>query len=158
MDNGWRQYWREVRCVVAGVAFAGAAVAAPPPGTSALNGLRAAAVADRPALSRLDLRPPADLMKSSARPVALAVGDAPFPSVRRPTDEASRSRLDESWPSLASDGLAVARPMSRAQEMARRFQHEGLPVAKLFENHSALVSLGLNQHGKPGIWLIQKLP
>jgi hypothetical protein len=146
-----------VRCVAAGVAFAGAAVAAPP-GTSALNGLRAAAVADRPALSKLDLRPPADPMKSSARPVALAVDDAPFPSARRPTDEASRSRLDESWPSLASDGLAVARPMSRAQEMARRFQHEGLPVAKLFENHSALVSLGLNQHGKPGIWLIQKLP
>jgi hypothetical protein len=138
-------------------------VAAPPPGNSALNGLRAGArgVADRPALSRLDLRPPVDLMKSSdssAKPVALAVGDAPFPSARRPTDDASRSRLDESWPSLGSDGLAVARPMSRAQEMARRFQHEGLPVAKLFESHSALVSLGLNQHGKPGIWLIQKLP
>jgi hypothetical protein len=42
--------------------------------------------------------------------------------------------------------------------MARRFRREGLPVARLFENHSALVSLGLNSRGKPGIWLIQKLP
>jgi hypothetical protein len=48
--------------------------------------------------------------------------------------------------------------MSRAEEIAHRFRHEGLPVARLFESRSALVSLGLNQRGKPGIWLIQKLP
>jgi hypothetical protein len=38
----------------------------------------------------------------------------------------------------------------------KRVHREGLPVARLFESKSALVSLGLNQKGKPGLWLIQK--
>jgi len=49
------------------------------------------------------------------------------------------------------------REMSRAEEFARRVHREGLPIARLWESHSALVSLGLNQRGKPGIWLIQKV-
>lgn len=40
--------------------------------------------------------------------------------------------------------------------LANRFHREGLPVARLWENHSALVSLGLNAKGKPGLWLVQK--
>ncbi len=43
-----------------------------------------------------------------------------------------------------------------AQEFARRVHREGLPVARLWESKSALVSIGLNQKGKPGLWLIQK--
>jgi hypothetical protein len=31
-----------------------------------------------------------------------------------------------------------------------------VPIARLWESHSALLSLGLNQRGKPGLWLIQK--
>ncbi len=50
-----------------------------------------------------------------------------------------------------------AHPMGLAQGMAERFHREGLPVARLWENHAALVSLGLNQKGKPGIWLVQKI-
>jgi hypothetical protein len=49
-----------------------------------------------------------------------------------------------------------ARVMSRAESFARRFHREGLPVARLWENHSALISLGLNAKGKPGLWLVQK--
>jgi hypothetical protein len=49
-----------------------------------------------------------------------------------------------------------ARVMSRAESFARRFHREGLPVARLWENHSALLSLGLNAKGKPGLWLVQK--
>jgi len=45
-----------------------------------------------------------------------------------------------------------------AEQIATRFRHEGLPIARLFESRSALISLGLNARGKPGIWLIQKLP
>ena len=41
--------------------------------------------------------------------------------------------------------------------MARRVHREGLPVARLWENHAALVSLGLNQRGKPGLWIMQKV-
>ena len=43
-----------------------------------------------------------------------------------------------------------------AKQLVERFRREGLPVARLWETHSALLSLGLNQHGKPGVWLIQK--
>jgi hypothetical protein len=52
--------------------------------------------------------------------------------------------------------VGEARVMSRAESFARRFHREGLPVARLWENHSALVSLGLNGKGKPGLWLVQK--
>jgi hypothetical protein len=48
------------------------------------------------------------------------------------------------------------RPSARIAELARRVHREGLPVARLWENRSALVSLGLNQRGKPGLWIIQK--
>jgi hypothetical protein len=48
------------------------------------------------------------------------------------------------------------RVMSRAETFARHFHREGLPVARLWENHSALLSLGLNGRGKPGLWLVQK--
>jgi len=48
--------------------------------------------------------------------------------------------------------------MSGAQEFARRFHREGLPLARLFEGRSVLVSLGLSPRGKPGLWLIQKIP
>jgi hypothetical protein len=51
---------------------------------------------------------------------------------------------------------AQGRVPSRAEEFARRVHREGLPVARLWENKSALVSIGLNQRGKPGLWLIQK--
>jgi hypothetical protein len=33
---------------------------------------------------------------------------------------------------------------------------EGLPVARLFETKGALLHLGLNPKGKPGLWLVQK--
>ena len=43
------------------------------------------------------------------------------------------------------------------QDFVRRTQHEGLPVARLFESKSALVHLGLSPKGKPGLWLVQKI-
>jgi hypothetical protein len=116
--------------------------------------------ADTPPLaSKLDLRAPAEVSAGSASTGgfhALAVDSLAFPSVRRTSDD-TRARLEEQLPSLGTAGL-VAHPMSRAEQLATRFRREGLPVARLFESHSALLSLGLNQRGKPGIWLIQKLP
>jgi hypothetical protein len=52
--------------------------------------------------------------------------------------------------------VSNAKPMSSAEAFTRRLHQEGLPVAKLWENKSALVSLGFNQKGKPGLWFIQK--
>jgi hypothetical protein len=81
-----------------------------------------------------------------------------FPSMRKVSDDSARSRLQEDLPSLGDRGGPAVRIPSRAEQMAQRFRREGLPVARLFESRSALVSLGLNQRGKPGIWLIQKIP
>jgi hypothetical protein len=52
--------------------------------------------------------------------------------------------------------LPFAKARSPAEEFVNRVHHEGLPVARLWENKSALVSLGLNQKGQAGLWLIQK--
>ncbi|HTB27595.1 MAG TPA: hypothetical protein VK715_01475 [Steroidobacteraceae bacterium] len=127
-----------------------AATAGPPQGSRAEMFTRSAARAESPAASRLDLRAPVNYPLPAAGPPA-------FPSARRASGDAERRGLREDFPSLASD-LPAMRTMSRAEEIAHRFRHEGLPVARLFESRSALVSLGLNQRGKPGIWLIQKLP
>jgi hypothetical protein len=69
---------------------------------------------------------------------------------------ASASRVEDDLPALG--GGAAMRTMSRAQEMAQRVQREGLPVARLWESRSALLHLGLSPRGKPGLWLIQKIP
>jgi hypothetical protein len=88
----------------------------------------------------LDLRPP-EFAKVSVDGPAVATHQTMGTEVR---DTAGLS------------DLSMARPMSSAEELARRVHREGLPVARLFESKSALVSVGLNQRGKPGLWLIQK--
>lgn len=65
------------------------------------------------------------------------------------------SNVDNHW---AASGFSAGqtREITRAEAFARRFHREGLPLARLWENHSALLSLGLNSRGKPGLWLVQK--
>jgi hypothetical protein len=46
---------------------------------------------------------------------------------------------------------------SPLQNVVHNFQREGLPIAKLFQNDSSLVHLGLNPKGKPGLWIVHKL-
>jgi hypothetical protein len=95
----------------------------------------------------LDLRPP-----SMHAPGDFGPGSGDRPSWGRPRAPGSR---DNNLPALGADA-GEARVMSRAESFARRFHREGLPVARLWENHSALLSLGLNAKGKPGLWLVQK--
>jgi hypothetical protein len=175
MEKGWRQFSNAVPGLLPGILSllcAATAVAAPPPGrggmiqtlgatqpgVSRLDGLRAtAAAAAAHTLSRLDLRAPESEHMSS--PGAQATSEAPaFPSMRRAGEYSSPTRLQDDLPSLGDRGGPAVRIPSRAEQMAQRFRREGLPVARLFESRSALVSLGLNQRGKPGIWLIQKIP
>ena len=59
-------------------------------------------------------------------------------------------------PALGSGELNF-RVMGQAEILARRIHREGLPVARLWETKSALLSIGLNQRGKPGLWLTQKI-
>ena len=46
--------------------------------------------------------------------------------------------------------------MSVSEEFLRRVHREGVPIAHLWESRTAALSLGLNQRGKPGLWLIGK--
>jgi hypothetical protein len=64
-------------------------------------------------------------------------------------DRIERSALSANGPSF--------RMMSQPEILARRIHQEGLPVARLWESKSAFLNLGLNQRGKPGLWLIQKV-
>jgi hypothetical protein len=50
--------------------------------------------------------------------------------------------------------------MSQGQIIVERMQHihrEGLPIARLWESKSAVVNIGLNQRGKPGLWFTQRM-
>jgi hypothetical protein len=49
------------------------------------------------------------------------------------------------------------RTTSQAEILALRIRREGLPIARLLESKSALLSIGLNQRGKPGLWVTQKV-
>lgn len=43
-----------------------------------------------------------------------------------------------------------------SEKFVSKLRREGLPLARLWENASALVSFGLNRKGQPGFWLVQK--
>jgi hypothetical protein len=113
---------------------------------------------NRPEPRRLDLRPPAAVPANPPGAGEMAANNhadsIPFPS-RRP---APAQALDEDQLPAFGNGGPRMRVMSRTEEMVRRVHREGLPIARLWESHSAVVSLGLNQRGKPGLWLMQKIP
>lgn len=62
-----------------------------------------------------------------------------------------------SLPVLGVDGKRI-RVTTKIEDFARRVHREGLPFARVWENHSMLVSVGLNPKGRPGLWIIQKVP
>jgi hypothetical protein len=139
-------------CVAAAAAFAGTPPGASPGGLlGRASGLLAATPAHPPAahldFQRLDLRPPETL--SSGRDSA-----ATFPSVKHTLGSTSGSAED-----AASAGSAnLLRMENKVQELERRVPREGLPLARLWETKTALLHVGLSPKGKPGLWLIQKVP
>ena len=99
----------------------------------------------------LDLRAPSarELGDFTAGPADRPFGGRPLtPGLLTPGNR------DSNLPGLGAAG--ETRVMGRAESFVRSFHREGLPVARLWENHSALLSLGLNGKGKPGLWLVQK--
>jgi hypothetical protein len=107
--------------------------------------------ASRLDFGRLDLSAPKELPGSTSASI-------PVPSERASSERGPLTRENEQdqLPGLGTDG-PQAKSMGRLQQFAHNAGHEGLPVARLWENHSALVSLGLSPRGKPGLWLIQKI-
>jgi len=72
------------------------------------------------------------------------------------SDRFNDAGSEERYRSSLGPGMGQGRSVSRAEAFAQRFHREGLPLARLWENKSALVSLGINQKGKAGLWLVQK--
>jgi hypothetical protein len=116
-------------------------------------------------IGRLDLRPPTSFGAPHAEPAFPAQPSAsssvPFPSARRALQngaDAEQPREELLGNAKLQDTDLPMKNTSRAEELTHRLHREGLPVARLFETRSAMVSLGLSPRGKPGIWLIQKVP
>jgi hypothetical protein len=63
--------------------------------------------------------------------------------------------MDLSLPTMGGDGHGI-RDQSPTEQFIRQVKKEGMPFARLWQNDQALVSLGLNRKGKPGLWIIQK--
>jgi hypothetical protein len=97
----------------------------------------------------LDLRAPSHAVEAGN--VAEKSPQA-FPSMAHRQNSAQEQERMET-PALGSDAM---RTRPAIQDFVRRVHREGLPVARLFETKSALVHLGLNPRGKPGLWLVQK--
>jgi hypothetical protein len=112
-------------------------------------GLMNSALASPPPIHRLtlDLQPPTPQVTAAAEKTPTT-----FPSMRRKT----LAGLEQAQLSGSSSETPQARIPGRVEELALRFHREGLPLARLWETKSALVSLGLNPKGKPGLWLTQK--
>jgi hypothetical protein len=53
--------------------------------------------------------------------------------------------------------LGSARTQSSMEDRVRQYRRDGFPVARLWENKSALLHLGFNHNGKPGLWVVQKI-
>jgi hypothetical protein len=114
----------------------------------------AASAAHHKSAHRLSTRPALDLRLSAG---VLAAGErGAFPSAPSLRWGGLGSHQQIELPALGTEGGRTRVP-GRVEEFARRVHREGLPVARLWENKSALVSLGLNNKGKPGLWIIQKM-
>jgi hypothetical protein len=123
-----------------GFGLMNAALASPP-----IN--HGSAPINRGGAPHLDLRPP-PAVAEPAEKVSMS-----FPA--SPLRQTLGAREQFQLPALGTGERG--RVPGPVEEFARRVHREGLPVARLWENKSALVSLGLNQKGKPGLWIIQKI-
>jgi hypothetical protein len=140
--RGEKVGWSTATLGFAALALSAVAFAAPPQGRS-LPPSQLTQSQLKPPAPHLDLRAPSHVLEGSgAEPASSA-----FPSHRKNI----AAQLD--LPALGLDGMH-ARPT--VQDFVRRVHREGLPVARLFETKGALVHLGLNPKGKPGLWLVQK--
>ncbi len=114
----------------------------------------------------LDLRPPSQLLagedaagRDAPGPISDFAHRKLFAAQNVSRFEASAATAD-GGPSRApapAANVASGHIMSPMETLAHNFQQQGLPLARLFENKDSLVHLGLNQKGKPGLWILHKL-
>jgi hypothetical protein len=97
-------------------------------------------------MPRLDLRPPSESPANEPEVAAPTGGHRLFA-----TESLFRSNARTATPA------ASGHIMSPMETMAHNFRQEGLPVARLFQNSTSLVHVGLNPKGKPGLWVVHKI-
>ena len=120
--------------------------------------IAATAHAEPPPTSALSVMPKLDLRWQSAQghsPPIDAWARYPATFSRLPDLKSRSYLLLLALPLMGGDGRGV-RDQSPTEQLARQVHREGLPLARLWQNEQALVSLGLNRKGKPGLWIIQK--
>jgi hypothetical protein len=127
------------------VAAFNAAYAAPPLQKVTAALAHAGSKAQDRIVPRLDLRLPAEVQANEQ--AAPAAGNHRLFSIESPF------RSDTHSPAQAPSGHI----MSPMESMAHNFHQDGLPIAKLFQNSTSLVHVGLNPKGKPGLWVVHKL-
>jgi hypothetical protein len=106
---------------------------------------------DNPSMAQLDLRLPMNY--SAAKGDSAGSTHSPAPSFRR-SDTDTNGRVFAPDSSTDDPGFRMLSPSAIFVSRVRR---EGLPFARLWESKSALLSIGLNRKGKPGLWLTQKI-
>jgi hypothetical protein len=125
---------------------------------------------------RLDLRPPSAALAGDVEAGANAPESYPDAMRRMLFSSANASRFEpgasttaDAWRLRPAPGAGTATPgttgatpasthiMSPMETLTHNFREEGLPVARLFESKDSLVHVGLNQKGKPGLWILHKL-
>ncbi len=74
-----------------------------------------------------------------------------FADFGRVKDTGEDKRLESLGAAMNQD-----RPSTRTEAFIQRFHREGLPLARLWQGHAAVVSVGLNPKGKPGLWLVKQ--
>jgi hypothetical protein len=155
-----------------GLGLMSAAIAAPPqngarPLLAAAGSARSTSVADTAFTRRAHASPAVqlDLQLPGRSPPAINQGAATgfasmsFPSAIHHLDlaRADFGTNDRYQPRTVGLSETSFRTLGQAQILALRIRREGLPIARLLESKSALLSLGLNQRGKPGLWVTQNI-
>ncbi len=82
-----------------------------------------------------------------------------FPSgLRQPMNDRAEpgSRVHGPRPGLVLNE-ANWRMMSPAEGLVHRVHREGVPLARLWQSESSLLSIGLNPHGRPGVWFTKTI-
>jgi hypothetical protein len=106
----------------------------------------------------LNLHPSASAILSLSRPRALDQSSAqkvPVAEFDGRESEPGPLNLHAAFPIKWESTPANVNP--RIVSLARNFRHNGLPIVHLWGSGRNLLALGLNPHGKPGIYFTQNM-
>jgi hypothetical protein len=116
---------------------------------------RVAPALQQPAvITPLDLRVPHNPFVPGNQAGSVALELRTFPSgIQHPARDLAEAGANDH---AILAGLATSEAdfhfASPSERFVGRMRREGLPIARLWKSESALLSIGLNKRGKPGVW------